>query len=505
MNVQTKGNPQWKNADQRILQVHGPPGTGKSSAVFFWVGKTCEMANTQALWLKCATAQGKCWKVEKNTLKERIETTEQKQVPLSVEEVGDASIVVFDGIRSFTLETWRDLINNVARSGRFVIVVSEGVEFHAGDSQDIMKLQHFVPSWQENEYFEACNNNDFWASVRGRIANANANDSQAHREEVIRQKFSIAGHSARFMFRQTAIGVEDELERKVRQMGNITTLDMAVRNDRSSGAVNSLIARLHRGKNGPTPTQRATFPSEQDRNDVAATVADLLECHEDLDERGSYPRLVSDKATEDIVKNIPGSVTTLRTIGVTLDNRAIVGYALEEHLKTKLVEAEISNRRLVLLHENREPFELPVSRFLEIRPDELDSTGRLNELLRNKATYQHNTWIFIGGRQGAFDAIHLVTNNRIRFVQVTAGHRHSFKLNVVDSLMRNLLTGEGDPVTWSHMEFLIIRPGDDTRQFALETTVGGLSGNYLHFNEQPWDTLVYRSNLTYARLRWDFV
>lgn len=99
---------------------------------------------------------------------------------------------------------------------------------------------------------------------------------------------------------------------------------------------------------------------------------DLLQCHEDLDERGSYPRLVGDKATEEIVKNIPGPVTTLRTIGVMLDNRAIVGYALEERLKTKLMEAKTSNRKLVLLYENREPFQLAVSRFFEIRPDEPD-------------------------------------------------------------------------------------------------------------------------------------
>ena len=503
LNVPTKGDRQWIRTNKRILQVHGPPGTGKSSAVFFWVEKTCDTANTQALWLECATIQGECWKVEKNTLNERIETKKQA-VPLSVEEVDHASIVVFDGIRVATLETWRALINQLARSGLFVIVVSsEGVRFHAGDSQDIMKLYHFVPSWLENEYLEACKNNDFWASVRNLIENVNENDTQACREEAIRQKFSIAGHSARFMFIQTASDVEVELERNVREMGNITTLDMAVRNDRSSGAVNSLIARLHEGKNGPTPAQNATFPSEEERNEVATTKEDLLQCQEDLDERGGYPRLVSDKATDEILKIIPGPVKTLHSIGVELRNQAIVGYALEEHLKTKLKEAQISNGKLELFEENGGLLHLPVSKFFEIRPNE-NSTHELNNLLRSKAAYKPNTWIFIGGRQGAFDAIHLVAHDRIRFVQVTAGQKHSFKLNLVDSLMRSLSTGQVDPVTWSHMEFMIIRPFDDTRLFTLETTVGGLSGNYLHFNDQRWDARDYRSNVTYARLRWDF-
>ena len=504
MNVQNKRDRQWINADRRILQVHGPPGSGKSSAVFFWVEKTCKTANTHALWLKCAKAQGKCWKVQKNCLSETIGTIEQREVPLSVDDFADASIVVFDGIRAITLETFGNLIIDVARSGRFVVVVSsEGVEFHAGDSQDIMKLQHFVPSWQENEYMEACENNDFWASVKHRFLDATSeSDTQSLRKELIRQKFSIAGHSARFMFRQTAVDVENEIERKVRQMENIATLNMAVRNDRSSGAVNSLIARLHRGKNGPTPPQSAPFPSEQDRNGIATRVEDLLQCHEDLDQRGSYPRLVSEKATEEIVKSIPGPVPTLRTIGIKLDNRAIIGYAFEKNLKSKLMEANLSNRGLRLFYENLESFQLPVSRLLEIQPEETSSFDALNELLKNRAKYEDNTWIFIGGRHCAFDAIHLAAKNRIRFVQVTVEHKCSFKLSIVDSLMRNLLAGEGNPVTWSHMEFLIIRPDDDMRPFALETASGELSGKYLHFDGQPWDTKDYRSNVKNARLGW---
>jgi hypothetical protein len=64
-----------------------------------------------------------------------------------------------------------------------------------------------------------------------------------------------------------------------------------------------------------------------------------------------------------------------------------------------------------------------------------------------------DTCIIIAGRHGA---IHVVSNGSIRFVQLTAGASHTFKLSIIDTMMRDLL-----PVTWSHLEFMLIRPVDD--------------------------------------------
>jgi len=111
----------------------------------------------------------------------------------------------------------------------------------------------------------------------------------------------------------------------------------------------------------------------------------------------------------------------------------------------------------------------------------------------------NDTWIFIAGRQGAFDAVHIVSKTHIRFVQVTAGGSHTFKLNILDSLMTSLaLQGR----TWSHLEFMVIRPSDDRRCFSLQTAQGRLQ-NYKRFDNEPWHRQDYRDNVQYATLDWD--
>jgi hypothetical protein len=83
--------------------------------------------------------------------------------PTRADDVSYANIIVFDGIRSGTVEKWRGLMNNLARAGVAVFVVSsEGVRFHEGDSGDVYKLLHFHPSWVRIEYLEACRNDQFW-------------------------------------------------------------------------------------------------------------------------------------------------------------------------------------------------------------------------------------------------------------------------------------------------------------------------------------------------------
>jgi 5-formaminoimidazole-4-carboxamide-1-beta-D-ribofuranosyl 5'-monophosphate synthetase len=82
-----------------------------------------------------------------------------------------------------------------------VVVSSEGVRFHEGDSQDIVKLQHFVPSWTLSEYFAASDNAEFWERRHEVFRGGTCDDDVSRRHQLIQEKFYIAGHSARFMFR----------------------------------------------------------------------------------------------------------------------------------------------------------------------------------------------------------------------------------------------------------------------------------------------------------------
>ena len=59
-------------------------------------------------------------------------------------------------------------MNDLARIGIAVIVVSsEKVRFHEGDSSDIISLEHMVPSWTLAEYNAAICDDSFWTIEDG--------------------------------------------------------------------------------------------------------------------------------------------------------------------------------------------------------------------------------------------------------------------------------------------------------------------------------------------------
>jgi len=71
----TVATSQWKwrattaeflNAKKRVLQIHGPPGTGLSTATFLWAYNCCNL-NASVLWINCATtiSRSMCWSISK--------------------------------------------------------------------------------------------------------------------------------------------------------------------------------------------------------------------------------------------------------------------------------------------------------------------------------------------------------------------------------------------------------------------------------------------------------
>ena len=111
-----------------------------------------------------------------------------------------------------------------------------------------------------------------------------------------------------------------------------------------------------------------------------------------------------------------------------------------------------------------------------------------------------NTWMFVADPRGALDAVHVVSNTHIRFVQVTAGTSHTFKLHILDSMM-TALRHAGGGVTWAHLEFMILRPEDDRRCLYLTKTEGSLL-SYHCFDNEPWHRPDYSNNVQYATLDW---
>ena len=500
-NVTNKKDPVLLSSKRRFLQVHGPPGSGKSSATFRWLWSVCEInkANAtpvQAVWVNCAADKEQsdevCWIIRKNAGVERVEMVPM-QPPQKVADADFADIVVFDGIRASSVEQWRSLMNGLARRGVAVVIISsEGVRFHEGDSQDILKLEHFVPSWVKEEYLEACRDDQFWTDCHHYFVNANENDNFDRRTHLLNEKYEIAGHSARFMFSNFTDLLKASIKKLALALGGIESLEAAVNSDRSTGAVNSLVARLQANKNGTTPHYRAVFPVAEDFTLVGTTFADFMPLDAEVDDEQSTPRLVSTFASKEVVERIPSSIERLRNMALALSNKVIEGYALEEQLKKNLKEA--SNPGLHLTVEiGGANVALPVGNLIFCDASEVQS--HLERRL------DPETWIYVAGRQGAFDAIHVVSDTHLRFVQVTAGKSHTFYLDVIDVLLQQLATSG---ITLTHVEFMILRPSTDRhRDFQLGTARGRIQ-NYLRFDGQPWHRPDYRDNVNFAFLEWTY-
>lgn len=493
-NVTDQANADFVGCRQRLVQVYGPPGSGKSRACFHWVKSACVACSTKAYWMSCAAEAERCWSIEGGEGAAAGNTTMVKNepaTPQTAEDMGDASIVVFDGIRAETLERWRTMMNELTRKGIAVIVVSsEGVRFHDGDSGDIIKLQHFVPSWTLEEYFRACQDDDFWRACYALLGGTLHDDATA-RQELIRKKFESAGHSARYMFEFFQAEIVKKISGDADAMGGIDSLERALQNTRSSGAVNSLIARLQADKNGITPQQVTEMPSVSDLQVAGVGFMDFALLETEGDSGRPQPLLVSSFASKEVTRNIPSSIERLRRVAATLSNKAIEGYAFEEQFKKSLSEAVNPGLSLAVRDQIGQIVEYTVDRFISCKASEVEATLKATNLMPN-------TWIFVGGQQGAFDAVNIQSKTHIRFIQTTVGQKHTFYLDAVDLLLQKLASWH----TWTHVDFLLLRAETERiRSFTLQPARGRLQ-SFTRFDGEPWDQREPRNNVSYKFLDW---
>ena len=156
-----------------------------------------------------------------------------------------------------------------------------------------MKLEHFVPSWTLEEYCAACSNDDFWSSCYRMFQGGTLGDDVNRRQQLIENKYTVAGHSARFMFKNFQFQIERKIKRDAGAMGGIDSLEKALRNTLSAGAINTVLARLQADKNGTTPQHPAGIPTAEDLEAVGVTIADFDPLEAEIDHENAQPRLVS--------------------------------------------------------------------------------------------------------------------------------------------------------------------------------------------------------------------
>jgi hypothetical protein len=481
-----------RNTPRRLLQVFGPPGSGKSTAAYAWMCNTCLMANCKAIWIECAQkvdAMGgtsKGWCLSRVGSKVNVTPGQWNGKP-TLKELQDlgADIVIFDGMSQDTRNGWAEQFTSLCDEGVAVILVaSEGFSLQQGTLRPIVEIKYRVPSWTLEEYYAACALDSFWENV-SELVGGSATVSGEDRKMAIDNKYLIAGHSARFMFDSWSEDVRDAIYTASAKLGKIDTLRNALLSWANEQSVNQLMAWLW--ENGPTRPVQASFPTI---NDLTASISDLSLLKRAANEYMSSESqsrenvFVSKLALEKVLNRITKKVDQMRDIALDLNQPAVKGYALElRFLELLDNHTNKTDSGIEVFQSVTETEEWPVGHVVR------QSTGStLSEAIKGVGVdHRNNSWIWVGGNITGFDAVHIFTKNNehcIRFVQITAAEEHSFKLYAVEAALGELAS---KGICFARVDFAFVRPTDDERKFYMKPAEGGLkSGNWKTLDGGLW-------------------
>lgn len=89
-------------------------------------------------------------------------------------------------------------------------------------------------------------------------------------------------------------------------------------------------------------------------------------------------------------------------------------------------------------------------------------------LTKMEGKIEDGTWVFLGGQQGLYGAIHFMSSSHIRFAQATVGKEHSFKLVILAKTIQTLHAKS--KWGWTHVDFVMLRLSDEKeRNFRIKT------------------------------------
>ena len=475
----------WLGRKSRLLQISGPPGSGKSSAVYAWANRTCRSSGYSVAWIDVGnkTADSRCWFMKRGD-NQAVDT--ERVAP----DQGGASIVILDGLRSETIADWERYAKDLCETGVATFLVSsEGVRLHGGNMNNIAGLEYRFPSWTMTEYQRACRIDAIWRSIASdAFGEGRIEDGPEARDVALEKKYYIAGHSARFMLSSNTSAVTTILRESSEALDTLTSLRQALIRRRNRGAVNTLMAWLY--KNGPTPNYTARFLDEVV---PAATNKDELRVvdqeYQNIPDSEDENRLVSSLAARQVIENIETNVTVLRTAGRTLGIRAVEGYALEASFQKSLRDA-VGGTRFFTVYDAEGKGEQWSAASLRNTDNFLDAIV---------ANHNIGSWIWIGKNQAGFDAVHIYELRKIRFVQVTAGKKHDYLFSAIQSLLAVLASQD---ITFTHVDFVVVRPLDDDRDFSKGEVTGRLDQGWKDFSGNLWNTRDPSLNARILKIDW---
>jgi len=428
------------------------------------------------------TQDSRCWFMRRGADQEvRIERVAPDQV--------EASIVILDGLRSETIFEWEGYAKNLCEAGVVVFLVSsEAVRLHGGNMNNIAGLGYHFPSWTMAEYQSACRIDAIWGAVASDAFEGRPEDGPLARDLSLEMKFYLAGHSARFMLRYNTAAIAEILLASSEALDSLPSLRQALIRRRNRGSVNTLMAWLYR--NGPTPNYTARFlydvvPAATSKDELRVGIQEYQTIPESEDENC----LVSSFATRKVIENIETDVTVLRTAVRRLGVRAVEGYALEASFSNSLRDA-VGGTRSFTVYDSEGNAEQWSAASLQNTNDVLDAIV---------ASHNIGSWIWIRKNQAGFDAVHIYDQGKIRFVHVTAGKKHDYFFSAIQSLLIGLAS---QGITFTHVDFVVVRPADDDRDFLKGEVTGRLDQGWLDFSDHLWNTRDPSLNARILKIDW---
>jgi hypothetical protein len=262
----------------------------------------------------------------------------QIQVTNRAQEV-TSEVVVFDGLRECTVGKWKPLFVTLVRRGAAVVLVSsESVRIHAGNTNDISVLEHRVSSWTLEEYSCACADDRFWSTQVAESFDLQADSTLEDRALALEQKFATAGHSARFMFRsQSEAHVAAIIRAAAKSLNSLSAVTEALLFQGNTGAVNLLVAWLY--ENGPTPVMPSAGLPNPNSIVPPSCWTELRGRADEAPKREAPNCFVSEYTFRTVLASVSTSVDSLRSAAAFTGNRPIEGYALEVHFLAALDKA----------------------------------------------------------------------------------------------------------------------------------------------------------------------
>lgn len=475
-----------------MAHVYGPPGTGKSSAVWKWAMGASQATNCPFAYIKCDTKL--CLYNDPAAMSDDVcgqtneiylDGLEAKVFPSGTRRPYRRSICVFDQALANNLDaTVVAVILRLVTAGiATVLVSSEGVDLNAGSFNTVDVVDYRFPGWTLDEFMCACQDESFFNSIKV-SANFGEDAPFENRKHLLEQKFFLAGYSARFMFQYSDVDIKSKLNAKIAAFDpTIDSLKLALRSPKCYGAVSTVLSWHDLDSSGQTPVVQAgtihaatfTLNDALVAKPASRTGYDTNNC------------FVSQYAGQRVVETLPTRSDALRSMGMHIKEDSVIGYGFQQRFRELLDEHEQVETGMKFLL-NGETEYWPVV-----------TVGLGDTLEDMESNTSPGTWFWCVGNTAAYDAIYIYADRCIRFIQVTAGKKHSFKIYAVDSILRSL---KNRNIEFTNIDFVVVRPGDDTRTFTLDTPDGSLH-LYRDFHGARWARGANcRNQVRYATVEW---